>query len=316
MTIKTYREMLMYGRPAFSQEDNEFVARYLLTMPDVYQDTFGNVFFQVGPSPTVLWSSHTDTVHARGGRFRNEQENNEVFVAPTSRANCLGADCTTGVYIMREMIKAKVPGLYVFHRAEEIGAQGASFIAQKTPKVLEGIQCAIAFDRKGFNEIITHQCGSRGASDAFAKSLGDAIGMAMQPSKNGVFTDTAKYMKVVPECTNVSVGYFKQHSRAEYQDIDFLDELREQMCSINTDRLHIERDPTKIERKPYIYQGSSPYLFPRSNYNKPKTIAEFLLRNRYEVADWLEDNGFTVEELEKEIALSKLNWDEQDEASF
>lgn len=302
MTLKTYREMIRYGRPAFSWADDEFVQRYLLSLSGAYQDTFGNVFVQVGPSPTILWSSHTDTVHDRPGFFRQVQDKNELCVAETSRANCLGADCTTGVYLMREMIRAKVEGLYVFHRAEEIGAQGASFIVQKTPKMLEGIQCAIAFDRKGFNEIITHQCGSRGASDAFAQSLGHAIGMGMQPSSKGVFTDTAKYQKVVPECTNVSVGYFKQHSRLEYQDTKFLMDLREQLCSIDTSRLHIERDPTKPEPRPHYGNYSRHYTYP----SRPKSIAQYLLMNRLEVAEFLEEFGFTAEELEREITLMKL----------
>ena len=299
MTLKTYREMIRYGRPAFSWADKEFVNRYLLGLDGAYRDTFGNVFVQVGPSPTVLWSSHTDTVHDRPGFFRSVQDNTELRVADTSRANCLGADCTTGVYLMREMIKAKVPGLYVFHRAEEIGARGAAFIADKTPKMLEGIQCAIAFDRKGFHEVITHQCGTRGASDAFAKSLASAIGMNMHPSSNGVFTDTAKYQRIIPECTNVSVGYFNQHSRREHQDISFLMDLREQLCSIDTSRLHIERDPTKVEPRPYYGNYSRHYTYP----SKPKTIAEYLLTNRKMVAEFLEHYGFTVEELEREIAL-------------
>lgn len=300
MTIRVYREMIRYGRPAFSWADNEFVQRYLVGLPDARQDKFGNLFVQVGPSPTVLWSSHTDTVHARPGFFRHVQDKNELCVAETSRANCLGADCTTGVYLMREMIKAKVAGLYVFHRAEESGAQGARFIAEKTPKVLEGIQCAIAFDRKGFNEIITHQCGTRGASDAFARSLGDAIGMNMQPSSKGVFTDTAKYQRIVPECTNVSVGYFKQHSRLEYQDTRFLMDLREQLCSIDTSRLHIERDPTKPE--PVQHYGiSRHYTYP----SRPQTIDQYILRNRLDVADLLEHYGFTVEELDREVSLMR-----------
>lgn len=303
MTLKLYREMIRYGRPAFSWADNEFVQRYLMSLKGAYQDTFGNVFVQVGSSPTVLWSSHTDTVHNKPGFFRQVQDNDELCVAETSRANCLGADCTTGVYLMREMIKAKVEGLYVFHRAEECGAQGAKFIVGQTPKVLEGIQCAIAFDRKGFHEVITHQCGTRGASDAFAQSLGDAIGMNMKPSSNGVFTDTAKYQRIVPECTNVSVGYFRQHSRLEYQDTKFLMELREQLCSIDTSRLHIERDPTKLETYAQ-YRGTQYnryYTYP----SKPQSISEYVLRHRTEIVKLLDFYGFTIEELDREIALMK-----------
>ena len=128
---------------------------------------------------------------------------------------CLGANCGTGVWIMLQMIKAKVPGLYIFHRAEEIGGLGSGWIIDNPQAstdtdyehwVEQYTQC-IAFDRYGTKYIITHQGMERTCSDAYADALGELLGMGHKPDDGGSFTDSKNYCRLVPECTNLSVGY-------------------------------------------------------------------------------------------------------------
>lgn len=147
---------------------------------------------------------------------------------------------------MLEMIKAKRPGLYVFHRGEECGGLGSSYIAASTPKLLNGIDMAIALDRMGYDSVITYQ-GVRTASDEFAKSLAAQLGGTFAPDDMGIFTDTANYDHLIPECTNVSVGYHKQHGPNESQDIIFLVRLREKLLALDTTTLTIARDPNDVE---------------------------------------------------------------------
>ena len=72
---------------------------------------------------------------------------------------------------MLEMIKASVPGLYIFHRDEEVGGKGSKYISINTPEILKGIQFAIAFDRYGTTSVITEQMGGKCASREFADSI-------------------------------------------------------------------------------------------------------------------------------------------------
>jgi hypothetical protein len=231
-------DMLSYRRPAFSRHEQKFIRRFLEPL-GCRPDAFGNMILKVGES-AVLWSSHTDTVHSQSGRQEVLATDDGFAYVPNS--DCLGADCTTGVWIMMEMIRAKVPGLYIFHRAEETGGGGSSHIAAKTPHLLKGIDYAIAFDRKDVGSVITHQFGTRCASDAFAASFAAVVDLPMKADDGGTFTDTANYTDLIGECTNVSVGYYKQHTRQEYQDLEFAMALRDAMIVFDESRLVKQRE--------------------------------------------------------------------------
>lgn len=232
-------EMLQYKRPAGSRSERKFINRFIRPL-GVSQDACGNLIKTVGPdAPTVLWSSHTDTVHRHGGR-QSLTVISDIVKAPAS--DCLGADCTTGVWLMVNMIERGIPGLYVFHRMEEVGGIGSSHIAKETPELLDGIKYAIAFDRYGTTSVITHQ-GHRCASDAFADSLISQLGRKWERDTGGTFTDTANYVDIIPECTNLSVGYYNQHRSSESQDLGFALELLETVCTLDVDALVAERIP-------------------------------------------------------------------------
>lgn len=49
---------------------------------------------------------------------------------PMETSNCLGADCTVGVWLITEMIKAGVAGIYVIHNNEEVGCIGSGAMVE------------------------------------------------------------------------------------------------------------------------------------------------------------------------------------------
>lgn len=236
-------EMLTYRRPAGSKHERKFINRFIRPL-GVTEDGFGNLFKQVGEGSAVLWSSHTDTVHRTSGRQRVEVIKG---IAKAVSSDCLGADCTTGVWLMMHMIRAGVPGLYVFHRSEEVGGLGSDYFAKNGSVRLAGIKYAIAFDRYGQGSVITHQWGGRCCSDEFARSLSKEIGMSMRLDDGGTFTDTANYTHLIGECTNVSVGYQRQHHYDETQDLNFADELLTQMVMFEESRLVSKRMPGEVD---------------------------------------------------------------------
>jgi hypothetical protein len=214
-------KMLSYRRPAFSGSEESFIRRFI-EPTGATRDEFGNLILKIGENPTTLFSSHTDSVHSTPGRQLVDVINGVAVLHRKERVReCLGADCATGVYIMLKLIEAKVPGLYIFHRAEEIGCQGSDYIARYTPELLQDIKHAIAFDRRGRDSIVTHQCGRRTASDEFAWALSEIAPNGMHPDSSGIFTDTNEYRSLIPECTNISVGYTNQHSARESQCLAF-----------------------------------------------------------------------------------------------
>lgn len=237
-------EMLRYKRPARSRAEEKFINRFLRPLPGFSQDDFGNVIIRVGEASPTLWSSHTDTVHMRQGKQDVLIDQDEY--AFVNSGDCLGADCTTGVWLMVHMIRAGVPGLYVFHRDEEIGGRGSDWIVKNTPDLLTGINYAIAFDRKRCDSVVTHQFGQRCCSDEFASSLIDVLGGGYKADDTGTFTDTANYVDLIGECTNISVGYWDQHTSLETQDLQFADALLDTLLTSDFSTLVAKREPGEL----------------------------------------------------------------------
>lgn len=248
-SIRRLIYMMEYRRPDGTAAEESFIRRFIRPLEPL-EDKAGNLWIQVGEAPAIMWSVHTDTVHHKPGRQK-------VYVDAWGHArvvrgsgNCLGADDTAGVWLALEMITAGVEGLYVFHRGEECGGIGSQYVAKHTPERLEGLRFAIALDRKGYSSVITHQ-GGRCCSDAFANSLASALGIVhggvFAADDSGIFTDTANYVGLVGECTNLSVGYFNQHGPKESLDLQFVKALRDRLITADFSALVYEREPGEID---------------------------------------------------------------------
>jgi len=244
--LKELVAMLAYARPHGSDTELNFIARYIDTLPNVHIDAYGNRIVKIGKEqPSVCFTSHTDTVHYDEG-IQAIALNSEGHLALDlcSQASCLGADCTAGVWLMRRMILAGKKGLYIFHRAEESGGQGSSWIADNTPELVANIKAIISLDRKGYDSVITEQYMGVTASDSFARSLGLMLPKGFKPDPTGSFTDSAFYAHLIPECTNLSIGYEHCHTYKETLDFRFTDMLLGYLLKLDYDQLIITRDPT------------------------------------------------------------------------
>lgn len=290
-----YLEMLTFRRPAGTVYEEAFIDKYLRQPHKPIEDGYGNLIIDVGSKPNIVWSSHTDTVHRTSGlqRVAVGKKDGMVRIAPGQKlSNCLGADCTTGVWIMLEMIEAGVAGRYIFHRAEERGMLGSTWLAKNTPERLQGIDAAIAFDRMGTDEVITYQGGIT-ASNEFAESMAKALGGSYKPSAKGVYTDTKAYSRLVPECTNIGVGYYRQHSAGEIQDLNHLKWLRDVMVKFDASGLVFKRDPTAVSN------------FDNDDYwwwnDETSKYVSLVRRNPATIAAMLQEAGLTYEQLDEMI---------------
>lgn len=280
-------QMLRYCRPHGSRTERKFIAKYLVPL-GVKFDKFGNVYKQIGENPVVLWSCHTDTVHSIHGEqkilYWPNKTSGDIFFGVDQpikgkRSSCLGADDTCGVWLMIQMIRANIPGLYIFHRAEEVGGKGSKFIAEKNKDALKGVGFAIAFDRRGEKSIITYQGSKRCCSDEFAESMAKQFGMGHKCDTTGSFTDTASYVDLIAECTNISVGYDGAHSSSEDTNVDYLFRLRDALLKLDVSKLVEKRKPGENTPK-YEYQSYSHDDFYHSkdywSWKKEPTDAEMI----------------------------------------
>jgi hypothetical protein len=118
----------------------------------------------------------------------------------------------------------------------------------------------ISFDRRNYFSVITSQLSQTCCSNAFAQSLCDELnsnGMQMRLDNTGVFTDSASFMDLIPECTNISVGYFSEHTHSEMQNISFLERLARATIGVNWDNLRISR---KVGLDPAISAKYGPLI--------------------------------------------------------
>ena len=280
--IATLIAMHRYCRPAGSKTERAFIRRYLAPLGAV-MDTHRNYHVQVGADTSVIFSSHTDTVHSRQGK-QSVQLLPDGRLVSTSKAGCLGADDTAGVWLMREMIRARVPGHYIFHYGEEKGCIGSASLAAKEPALLKDARIAIAFDRRGTRDIITHQCGSRTASDEFARTLAAVLNqqspLHFAPDDSGLFTDTEQYAHLIPECTNIAIGYAGAHGNAETLETSHLLRLRDALCTHGADIATIPatRNPEDIDDLYFGYDWSD---FDSVDYTLPMAAMPGGLADRY-----------------------------------
>lgn len=300
-------EILSWGRPHDSECERRFCREFLDRVQGMQKDSFGNRYLRLGDKPTVMWSCHVDTVchQALAGPqlLAFNGETGIVSLATETKKTSLGADDGVGVWIMLEMIRNERPGLYVFHRGEEVGCEGSRHARLHSPHFFEGITAAIAFDRAGYSDVITHQMSGRTCSDAFAKSL--ALGLntldksfSYRPDDTGVYTDTNEYADIVPECTNLSVGYFGQHGPGETLDVYHAEALMWAMLDLDASLLVIERDPSVQDFDDY-HRGSKGWSRPIET--PADEMAEIVSEFPYIVASILMGRGLTPETLWSEI---------------
>jgi hypothetical protein len=242
-------EILGWSRPHDSACETRFCHEYLDSVPGMKADDFGNRYLRIGDAP-VMWSCHVDTVARHGGpqAIQLDPRIGIISLKDGAKKCSLGADDGVGIWIMLEMIRHERPGLYVFHRGEERGCLGSRWIADHNPKFLDGIKAAVAFDRAGYQDVITHQMSGRTCSDAFAESFAlqlnkNAQTFSYRPDDSGVYTDTNEYAHLIGECSNVSVGYHGQHSHKETQDLFHAEELLASVLLLETSELVYDREP-------------------------------------------------------------------------
>lgn len=243
------KTILEWVRPSGSVSEQVFAdwleARIVQLGYNPERDGYGNLFVKTAGC-TTLFTSHTDTVHAHGleGRQEVSFENGFAFLTNPQNGNVLGADCGTGIYIMLKLLEHGVRANYAFYRDEEVGGLGSEYSVKTNPDFYKPIRHAVAFDRKDVCSVITHQWCGRCCSDEFAKALGGKLGL--KPDNTGSFTDTANMAHIVPECTNLSVGYYDQHTASEMQDLGYLSEFVEKLKTVDWQSLPVERNPAQV----------------------------------------------------------------------
>lgn len=234
------------------------------------------------------------------------------------KACTLGADDKVGCWIMCKLLESGQEGLYVFHVGEECGRLGSKYLAENTPAVVKDVDMCIAFDRAGYADIIDRQscgpCASTAFVDTFAVELLRASvhanvsrlhGAAKWQRDTGSFTDSASYVHLIQECTNLSVGYFNQHGPTEHFDHFWVKEyLMPTLLNVDWSKLAVERTKSAVNpniTKRYDYSANNiPELLGASSKHWSEVPAKNLKKLHMDVImgcipDWELSDGISTD---------------------
>lgn len=235
--------------------------------PNLQKDEWGNYFYSIGSSKTIF-TSHLDTACRDQVDVKHFVSNQQIVT--TDGTTILGADDKAGVTILLWLMKNNIPGVYYFFVGEEVGCIGSNSASKFGEFSL--YDRIISFDRRGTNSVITHQSSVRTCSDEFAKDLSKQLNLMsnffFKPDDTGIYTDSAEFASIIPECTNISVGYDFEHTFREKQDLLHLNKLAQACLDVKWEELPIKRDPSITESKwQDYYEMCEPRIKDHSKYD-------------------------------------------------
>lgn len=299
---KTLARALSLARPHASVTTMEFTTWIFKHLPKhllgaAWLDAANNLHVDARTQDhhRTLFTAHVDTVHRASGPNKIRKTTTKWYADGAA----LGADDGVGCALLMHLMHAGVPAYYVFTQGEECGGIGAKHIAKEHQDLLSQFDRAVAFDRKGTDSVITHQGYGRCCSDAFAQHLADALNatndnLMYSPDNTGVYTDTAEFTDIIPECTNISCGYYFEHTTKEELDMVHFEQLAAAVALVNWDMCPTERDPKEVEYKDESYDM---YM---SKWNSMPTAWDY---KDYYKDDHLVGMNFTYQEEELYEAL-------------
>ena len=192
--------------------------------------------FSDGELPIII-CAHMDTVH-------KELPKEVVYQNGTiSSPQGIGGDDRCGIYMAMQLAK-KHDVKIMFFEDEELGCEGAEkFILTDVCKFLEGnINFVIELDRAHSNDSVFYQLDN----PDFEKF----INTNFWKTASGSFTDICTICPAL-ECAgvNLSVGYYNQHSTAEYVDLRQMEKALAEVSKL----IERTKPDDKFEYKERVY---------------------------------------------------------------
>lgn len=215
---------------------------------EMKKDEHGNYYIKIGESKT-MFCGHLDTYCYEYKKVWHVINDN---IISTDGTTTLGGDDKAGITVMIKMIESNIPGLYYFFRGEEgvtspTGTWGSKQALKSYTELFKTYDRCIAFDRKGNDSIITKQMYSDCCSTEFTNKLLEEFeksGLFYRNDTTGMWCDSGVFMDLIPECTNISIGYKDEHTFNETQDIEHLENLVNACINTDWENLPVKRDPT------------------------------------------------------------------------
>jgi hypothetical protein len=219
-------------------------------------DSHGNMMFIVGNKGNIdtMFTAHLDNVGTKVEKAVFHLDRPGQVIRGYGKT-IIGADDKAGVTTLIGMMRAGVEGLYMLFAGEERGRVGSEAFFLSEKENLGHIKKVISFDRKATHSLITKQSGTKCVSEEFSNRL--AIKLHLMLDDGGSYTDSATFMYDIPECTNISVGFYGEHTNNEIWHYGYvLDALLPRLVKIDFKSLPVVREPKpKVVYVPKVYEN-------------------------------------------------------------
>lgn len=300
------RKMLkeIFRIPSLSGDESKmanYIKGKLVSLGISYEeDEKGNVFKFTGKKPFL--NAHMDTV----------QDLDDFYLASliTIKEDCIldglgviGGDDKCGIYIILRMLEKGHDINFAFTVSEEIGTIGSGFLADTKAKELKECLYGLTLDRKGNTDIICFD-NSYGTIE-FENAL-EFVGkeFGYKPAM-GVLSDADEFNKFM-SCANLSVGYYRQHTKKEFVILEDLAKAEKYVESILKE---VQRKFAIPEPK-YTKVCGYPGVYGRGGYYD-SYYDEFDAEHSIKTKDWakeidnfIDDEDDYYEKIEKEFLSS------------
>lgn len=219
-------------------------------LPSGYKkDSIGNYYYEISNSES-LFTTHLDTYSAKLEKVNHVIDKDDPYKIGTDGKTILGGDNKLGCSILIGMIQNNIPGTYYFFLGEEPilsgGLYGSSNALETYPDFFTKFKRCIAFDRREYGSIVVRQMGRMCCSKDFAEGIAkefDIRGIKWdQEGGYGYYTDTAVFMDVITECTNLSAGGFNEHYTSEWVDLNYTYNVYKTALEMNWETLPVVRE--------------------------------------------------------------------------
>ena len=210
-------------------ETSSLVQQELKRMNIGYKtDMLGNIYKIDIPNSPLL-SAHMDTVQ----RESDIEKINKIKITTNkiTGKGIIGADDKCGIYIILQLLK-EFNINFLFSVQEEVGGFGSSYFISNND--ISHIPYGLILDRHGSSDIIcTHNGYGTKELENDLLEIGQQFGFRPE---TGIWSDADNLSNQI-SCANISVGYYNEHTKKEYVN---LDETRHTLSFIRSILMNLE----------------------------------------------------------------------------
>jgi|TARA_Y100000310_G_scaffold344502_1_gene457608 hypothetical protein len=222
-------------------------------------DRQGNLYAvnHVAGAARVLLNAHMDTVAHQPAKlaFAKQKKSGDLIIR-SSNKTVIGGDDKNGVWVVLQMLmdkSIKTPLSALLCVREEAGLVGSQYAMEHHADWLADAIFCMTIDRRGNDEIITHNCDLQLSSGRMIEWLSDhGATFGLRTSPNGSISDISNITdRLNINGVNLCAGYYNAHTGSEQTNYSHLQSTLRYAKELAKDiHAHLTKHPDRVDYTP------------------------------------------------------------------